>query len=288
MTAVHSQAPICRYIHTPSTFARQSLLYVQEAGHLISHDRHISRRSHLESFLFFVVLSGSGTVSIENSRIPLHAGDHVFLDCQKPYFHESSENDPWELLWVHFHGASMDGYWNYFVSHQKPAVFHPESPSSFQILLEELLKLEETRSGSRELLENELLHRLVTQLLLWQKETDPLTDSTSSKLQEIRAYLDTHYKEKLSLDELANRFYISKYHMSREFKKSFGMTLGNYVTSLRITKAKELLRFSDLQIEAIARSCGIEDNSYFNKVFQKAEGITAREYRRKWRGQSCP
>ena len=61
--------------------------------------------------------------------------------------------------------------------------------------------------------------------------------------------------------------------------------MGNYLTSLRITKAKEMLRFSDLQIETIARNCGIEDNSYFNKVFQKAEGITAREYRQKWRGQ---
>ena len=73
--------------------------------------------------------------------------------------------------------------------------------------------------------------------------------------------------------------------MSREFKKAFGITVGNYVNSQRITKAKELLRFSDQQIETIARACGIEDNSYFNKVFQKAEGITAREYRRKWRGQ---
>ena len=49
--------------------------------------------------------------------------------------------------------------------------------------------------------------------------------------------------------------------------------MGNYLTSLRITKAKEMLRFSDLQIETIARNCGIEDNSYFNKVFQKAEGL---------------
>lgn len=287
MERVSPHIQTCRYIHTPSSFARQSLLYVQEAGHLKSRDRHISRRSHLESYLFFIVLSGSGTVSIQDTHFSLRSGDHVFLDCRQPYFHESSQDDPWELLWVHFNGAAMDGYWKYFTGHQKSSIFHPGNASPFQLLLEELLTLEETRSSNRELLENELLHRLATQLLLWQKEkdTDGHTDSTLSKLQEIRSYLDEHYTEKLSLDELANRFYISKYHMSREFKKSFGITMGNYLTSLRITKAKEMLRFSDLQIETIARNCGIEDNSYFNKVFQKAEGITAREYRRKWRGQ---
>ena len=134
--------------------------------------------------------------------------------------------------------------------------------------------------------ENELLHRLVTQILTWQTEIPvKKEDNLASKLLEIRGFLDEYFTEKISLDELANQFYISKYHMSREFKKAFGITVGSYVNSQRITKAKELLRFSDQQIEAIARACGIDDNSYFNKVFQKAEGITAREYRRKWRGQ---
>lgn len=274
----------CRYIHTPSAYARKNLLYIQETGHLKSRGRHISSRSHLESYLFFIVLSGSGTVTLNGQLHSLRAGDHVFLDCRKPYAHESSDEDPWELLWVHFHGNAMEGYYDYFVRHQNPSVFHPTA-SPFQTLLEQILKLEEDRAGSRELRENALLHQLVTGLLTYKENEESQESSTLLKLQEIRHYLDEHYTEKLSLDELANRFYISKYHMSREFKKAFGSTLVGYQTAQRITKAKEMLRFTDLQIETIARECGIEDNSYFNKVFQKAEGITAREYRRKWRGQ---
>lgn len=286
MAAILQNDQICRYIHTPSSFARQHLLYIQETGRLKSRDRHISRRSHLESYLFFIVLSGRGTVTIGKTRWEIGLGDHVFLDCQEPYAHESSEEDPWTLLWVHFYGNAMTGYHAYFTRHQKSSVFHPDSPSVFQSVLEQILILEQNRAGNRELLENELLHRLITQILTWQAETPvKKEDNLTSKLQEIRTYLDEHFTEKIFLDELANQFYISKYHMSREFKKAFGITVGNYINSQRITKAKELLRFSDQQIEAIARTCGIDDNSYFNKVFQKAEGITAREYRRKWRGQ---
>ena len=186
----------------------------------------------------------------------------------------------------YIYGTAMSGYHAYFTRHQKASVFHPDSPSDFQSILEQILILEKNRAGNRELLENELLHRLVTQILTWQTEIPvKKEDNLASKLLEIRGFLDEHFTEKIFLDELANQFYISKYHMSREFKKAFGITVGSYVNSQRITKAKELLRFSDQQIEAIARACGIDDNSYFNKVFQKAEGITAREYRRKWRGQ---
>ena len=83
---------------------------------------------------------------------------------------------------------------------------------------------------------------------------------------------------------IADEFFISKYHMSREFKKAYGITIANYIIAKRITHAKELLRFTYMQIEEIGRICGIEDSSYFNKVFSKFEGMTASEYRVRWKG----
>ena len=100
MAVILQNDQICRYIHTPSSFARQNLLYIQETGRLKSRDRHISRRSHLESYLFFIVLSGRGTVTIGKNLWEIGPGDHIFLDCQEPYAHESSEDDPWTLLWL--------------------------------------------------------------------------------------------------------------------------------------------------------------------------------------------
>lgn len=288
MNPYTQEANTVRHIHTPSPFARQNLLYVQEAGRLQSKSRHISSRSQLESYLFFIVLSGSGTVTIDGTLHQLSAGDHVFLDCRRPYAHESSDQDPWELLWAHFQGNAMTGYSLYFAENQLEQIFRPPAPSVFQNLLEQILTLEHTRTKNRELLENDLLHRLMTALLTYQPKQQTGESSSAEKIAEVRRYLDEHYTEKFSLDELAERFYISKYHLAREFKKTFRTTIVAYLTALRVTKAKEMLRFSDLQIEAIARGCGIDDNSYFNKVFRRAEGITAREYRKKWRGQSRP
>ena len=200
MAVILQNDQICRYIHTPSSFARQNLLYIQETGRLKSRDRHISRRSHLESYLFFIVLSGRGTVTIGKNLWEIGPGDHIFLDCQEPYAHESSEDDPWTLLWVHFYGTAMSGSHAYFTRHQKASVFHPDSPSDFQSILEQILILEKNRAGNRELLENELLHRLVTQILTWQTEIPvKKEDNITSKLLEIRGFLDEHLLKKYPL-----------------------------------------------------------------------------------------
>ena len=109
------------------------------------------------------------------------------------------------------------------------------------------------------------------------------TDSVlSDKLKSILHYLDEHYVEDISLDLLAERFFISKYYLSHEFKKEYGTTIIQYILTKKITTAKELLRYSNSSIEEIARLCGIDDASYFNKVFKKMEGCTASEYRKRW------
>ena len=111
-------------INTPSAFTRKNFFHIQEAGYLKSLKSHLSRRSELNSYLFFVVLSGSGEVTY---REPLseggmisstaHAGDCFFLDCSGEYTHISTDEDPWELLWIHFNGPEARAYYTYFRDH---------------------------------------------------------------------------------------------------------------------------------------------------------------------------
>ena len=72
-----------RIIHTPSPFARTSLLHLQEAGTLQALAPHRSERSGMASCLFFLVLSGCGKLRCEEGEYELQKGDCVFLDCRK-------------------------------------------------------------------------------------------------------------------------------------------------------------------------------------------------------------
>lgn len=74
-----------RILYTPSTFARTSLLHLQEVGSLQAIHQHTSTRTNLTSFLCFVVLSGTGSLTYEGMTYELSAGDCVFIDCRKAY-----------------------------------------------------------------------------------------------------------------------------------------------------------------------------------------------------------
>ena len=95
-----------RIIYTPSTFARTSLLHLQEVGSLQAVHPHISQRSDLVSFLCFVVLSGEGELSYEGQTYQLSEGDCVFIDCRKAYSHSTSDN-LWSLQWCHFYAPFL-------------------------------------------------------------------------------------------------------------------------------------------------------------------------------------
>lgn len=274
-----------RVLSTPSSFARSTLFHIQEIGKLKSLKCHTSRRESLDSYLFVIVKSGSGIFTYQGKTYSLGANDHVFINCNKPYSHQSSDTDPWELMWVHFNGVLMDQYYHYFYENTNSVVFRPENSSEFSSILEQLMILASQKRADSELLASHLLNGLVTRILTAKDVEVNKDQSTSSqKMKQIKDFMDENFHKKLSLNMVAREFYISKYHMCREFKKAYRITVVNYIITKRITHAKGLLRFTDMQIEEIAQICGIEDNSYFNKVFRKIEGLTASEYRKKWRG----
>ncbi len=296
-----------RVIHTPSPFTRENFFYIQEAGYLKSLKPHLSRRSGLRSYLFLIVLSGSGEVSYRDSSLPpeRHAnasksrqplreasisgmrtvnaqtGDCFFLDCANEYTHISNENDPWELLWLHFYGPQADAYYGYF-REQHSWHFHSGHLAELTASVWSVIHYHEEQTDNTDLLTAQQIINILTLICTESDARENPDSALGDKLKNILHYLDEHYTENLSLDQLAEQFYISKYYLAREFKKEFGTTIIQYVLTKKITNAKELLRYSNSSIEEIARLCGIDDASYFNKIFKRMEGCTASEYRRRW------
>ena len=278
-----------RVICTPGSFTREHFFYIQEAGYLKSLQPHLSRRSGLSSYLFLLVLSGSGTVSY-NPKPSLSsslqtaaakAGDCFFLDCSNEYTHISSEDDPWELLWIHFYGPQADGYYSYFREHSG---WHFRSPYLNDLIsrVTHILEMHENRSEHTDILVADQITAILTLISTLPEENGQETTELALKLKNVASYLDEHYAESVSLDSLSEQFFISKYYLSREFKKEYGITIVQYLLTKKITHAKELLRYSTSSIEEIAGLCGIDDASYFNKIFRKLEGCTASEYRKRW------
>ena len=271
-----------RILPTPSSYAREHYLYVQEIGTLQSLEPHVSKRQNLNSFLFLVVLDGEGTLNYCGTRHRISAGDCALINCARPYSHESSATHPWSLKWVHFNGLEASFYYDYFISRENSYLFRPRSILPFTDVLDQLYLCQQNKNPLMELTSNKYLTDMIT-LCFTENESLKMGEYTiPDKLKQIHEYISENYSRKISLEDLADRFFISKFHLSREYKKIYGTTLGNALTNLRLSHAKSMLRFSDDSIDTIALSCGFQDTGYFIKVFRKAENMTPLQYRKKW------
>lgn len=272
-----------RILYTPSAFAKTNLIHLQETGTLHAKKPHVSRRENLSSYLFFIVTEGSGSLSYDNADYTLHAGDCVFLDCKKPYRHCCSD-DLWTLKWAHFYGPNMGAIYEKYVQRGGRACFPPKSLAPYDQILSRLSDTAASSDYVRDMKIFELLAALLSQLMEdgWNPENRQSRSLQKYDLQKIKDYLDLHYTEPLKLDQLSERFFINKFYLTRIFKEQFGVPVNAYLLSLRITHAKQLLRFSGLSIEKIGLECGMKDANYFSRMFKKIEGVSPGEYRRQW------
>ena len=271
-----------RILYTPSLFARSALLNLQEVGSLKARSPHTSTRSGLTSYLYFLVLDGEGSLTYEGRQYHLKQGDCVFIDCQKPYSHSTSEN-LWSLAWCHFYGSSMMSIYEKYKERGGLPIFHPENSKVFVELLKQLYKLAGSSDYIRDMRINESLSTLLT--LLMQESWNPDNSAISKKRMElvsVKNYMDEHYVEKITLDDLEAQFFINKYYLLKIFKETYGVTISSYLISRRITRAKQLLRFTQMTIDEVGCAVGMDGAGYFSRMFKKSEGISPKKYRKQW------
>ncbi len=272
----------CRVICTPSATAKKTFFYLQEAGRLRTGEQHATARQNLKSYLFVVVMEGMGTLEYEDEIHQVTKGECFFIDCRRPHSYRSSVDTPWELLWTHFDGCTSDQYYELFSAQSGP-VFRPFSTVKFVTIIQEILRLHHERHADTEILTSHQLNALLTMLLTVHNIDREGETALHEKLKAVLAYVDSNFCEELSLDALSRQFFISKYYLTREFKKAYGETIFQHIISMRINYAKRLLRFTDKSIDEISELCGFHDQSYFTKQFKKAESVTCLAYRKNWR-----
>lgn len=93
--------------------------------------------------------------------------------------------------------------------------------------------------------------------------------------------IERDYDKNITLDEVTKEVAVSKNYFCHVFKKEMHMSIWNYLTKVRLEKAKELLRESDMKSYEIAFKVGYDNPSYFSKIFKKIEKMTSNEYREK-------
>lgn len=269
-----------RLIATPSSTAKSTFFFIQEVGEFKTLKHYYTERSGLSSYLIIYTLAGKGHLNYRGKKHTISKGQLMFINCMELHYYETDHNELWEFLWVHFNGSTSKGYYNIFNEHQDPVVT-VDQDTLIPTYIRSMIDLHKKKHLQREVLCSNLLLNCLTEIL---STANTYTDAPQlpNSIKTIQDYLDHHYYESITLDQLAKDFGISKYHLIRQYKRNTGFTITDYIISLRISHAKQLLQFSNLSIQAISYEVGIENVSHFIKLFKKREDVTPFQFRKRW------
>ena len=125
-----------------------------------------------------------------------------------------------------------------------------------------------------------ILQQVLVYLFRKHSHNFPNPSQETEKILPVKSYIDGHFSNDITLDDIAEHFFINKYYLTHLFKKVTGYSPKQYVILKRISFARELLCMSDKNITEIASDCGFNSTSNFIRSFKSAEGMTPLEFRK--------
>ena len=237
--------------------------------------------NHLE--LFYIV-GGKGQFLIQDQLYPVNSNNLVVINPNVTHTEVSLNAQPLEYIVLGIEGIelatseSSNGQFN--------ILDHFESVEISSCLRNILREMEQKNTGYEDVCQaymEILIIRLMRNIAL-AVPTESQVVSGNRQCASVKRYIDLHFKESLTLDQLAEDAHMNKYYLSHAFKKEYGVSPINYMISKRIEESKYLLAETDLSISQISQLLGFSSSSYFSQVFRKTQATTPLEYRQSQKG----
>lgn len=241
---------------------------------------------HYHEFCKLLLLrSGSGGYSVEGQRYALMSGDIVLIGRRCVHRPEFEKGVPYERTIIYISPEFLQqqsvtdcDLMDCFSGERGHVLRLSESQRRKLFALAD--DLEQELSGDsygRVILSNGLLLRLLVEIGRNLQHLDGELPSPiqphSSRVLEILRYLDAHLTEDITIDELAEQFYLSKYHMMRLFRRETGDSIHSYLSHRRLLYARDLISQGVSATEACFR-CGWHSYSSFTRAYSKRFGTT--------------
>lgn len=260
-----------------SDFAMEHLYYMEDFDRFYYQKHSYTERWNFNSFMIGYTYSGTGLLRYNEKEYTLSKGDGFYINCNHYHYYEAV-SDVWDIAVLHLGGSLLSCHHSQFMQYASP-VFHEPLSGNVQEYLESLLGLYSQPVLNRDWLASSCIDNLLNHLLKT-KGNEAMKDSALPKnIRYLIKYMDSNFAQPLTLDFLSDFAGVSKYYLSREFKKYTGFSPNDYLITLRVNKAKSLLTSTTLPAVKIAHEVGIYDSNNFTNLFKRKTGMTPIQYR---------
>ncbi|MBQ6845181.1 MAG: AraC family transcriptional regulator [Agathobacter sp.] len=265
--------------------------YTQYFMHNPKRAFHIPVHWHDEVEIIYIK-KGNITIYIGEDSFPAMAGDLFFVNSGELHFMESDDMGveyytllfPLTFLSFQIEDALEQ---EVFLPLRQKKLLLPirlkefEAEKQMTNMVREVIMVNEEKETGYQLRTRILLLELIESFLKEDGFRQVNNTSSTAMQRELLAYIQEHYTEKITLAMLAQEFHLSEKYISWYFKEHFAISFMQYVSHLRMTRAKDLLLTTERSITEIALSCGYPSVNFFIRSFKEGEGITPLQYRKR-------
>lgn len=262
-------------------FAQSFPFRCMDSGRFINGDAYYTRRDRFDSYLLIATVDGCGKMCWKGQSCLLENGSAVLIDCNIYQEYFTLPGHKWDFFYLHFRALSMEGYKNALLS--KLIFLKLRNPEYVWHLIEQVNQMSRRPDVLSYAAQSNVISNLLTELLY--SLVDDHTAAPKLYRPEITAlaeYIDSHYKDPLSLEDFSNYTHLSKHYLIRVFARQMGMSPYRYLHMCRISHAQSLLKSSDMTVSQIAYAVGYNDPIVFTRHFKAFHMVTPAEYRKEF------
>ena len=257
---------------------RSSLKLLNVASSKDSGDWNYVLHTHSYAELFFVI-SGSGQIQIDHELYPVVAHQLVIINPNVMHTERSLDTAPLEYVVLGIEGLELSLKLN---KDNRFKILDGFDAEQIHSCIRSILEESQSNLPGSETICQAFMEIMVARLMRstdFSLNRDPLPTS-NNQCAAVRRYIDTHFKEPLTLDMLAEIARVNKFYLAHSFKEEYGISPITYQLNRRIEEGCYLLQQTDMSLTQIARVLGFSSPSYFSQVFRRCKNLTPSEYRK--------
>ena len=264
------------FFNMPTVIAQPVLYHMETSGHFYcNRDYHI-KRNNFGSYLMVFVSKGGLHVLTKDGRGLAGPGEIAMVDCHKPHEYWSEEGT--EFYFFHFDGANSATIFDYIIK-SMGLVFPSQNSAGIQETMNSLIEVSRYNQVVKAIEHSKLIYTILCSVIQDQHEYS-VEDEGSRVVSQAIGYIKEHMSEQLSVGEIAGSVGLSVYYFTRLFKKRTGFSPHEYVTHMKIDRAKYLLRTTNDTIREVAYAVGYQSEHNFSMSFTNKVGLSPGKFRK--------